>query len=175
MKQSELYDALVKILGDVTLSTRALTEQRTMSPLSAKQRAKPLRVLVAEDNVVNQKVALKQLQKLGYNADGVASGLEVITALERTAYDAVLMDCQMPEMDGYAATQQIRKQGNKVRIIAMTANAMEEDRKKCFQAGMDDYISKPVRLEDSIRSAGTRRTGPETASVQTVDCRKRRH
>jgi CheY-like chemotaxis protein len=148
VKQSDLNDALVNILGNVTLSPQSLAEQRIMSTALVKPQTKRLRVLVAEDNVVNQKIALKQLQKLGCNADGVASGIEAIAALDRIPYDAVLMDCQMPEMDGYAATQQIRKHGNKVRIIAMTANAMEDDRKKCFQAGMDDYISKPVRLGD---------------------------
>jgi CheY-like chemotaxis protein len=115
----------------------------------------PLRILLAEDNAVNQKVALRILQQMGYGADIANNGLEAIEALERRAYDVVLMDVQMPEMDGLEATQRIRStlpDALQPRIIAMTANAMQGDRDECFAAGMDDYISKPFKPVDVVRA-----------------------
>jgi CheY-like chemotaxis protein len=111
-----------------------------------------LRVLVAEDNVVNQMVALKILDKLGCLGEAVSNGQEALDALERGGYDLVLMDIQMPEMDGIAATQAIREResasGAHIPIIAMTAHAMAGDRERCLESGMDDYVSKPVRAPE---------------------------
>jgi PAS domain S-box-containing protein len=113
--------------------------------------AAQIRILLAEDNVVNQKVAIHLLDRIGYRADIAANGLEVLEALKRQSYDVVLMDVQMPEMDGLESTRRICREWpgkKKPRIIAMTANAMQGDREKCLEAGMDDYISKPVRREE---------------------------
>ncbi|MCK9566846.1 MAG: PAS domain S-box protein [Methanothrix sp.] len=111
--------------------------------------AKPLRILLAEDNAINQMVAIQMLKKLGYSADVAGNGLEVLQAIERQPYDVVLMDVQMPEMDGLVAAQEIRKLWPKgPRIIAITAYALKGDRERCLAAGMDDYISKPIVIEE---------------------------
>jgi CheY-like chemotaxis protein len=120
------------------------------SPKTTRSRTGPIRVLVAEDNAINQMVAKRFLEKLGCQTDIANTGNEALQALERAAYDLVLMDCQMPEMDGFEATGRIRErygsQQPRLPIIALTANAMEGDRTRCLEAGMDDYLSKPVTL-----------------------------
>lgn len=150
IKQSQLYEALVRTIR--TQPRRITTSLSLTPPINAQLgQQHPLRILLAEDNLVNQKVALQMLQRLGYRADRVANGLEVLQALSQQSYDVVFMDMQMPEMDGLEATRQICQrfpQSTRPRIIAMTANAMQGDREMCLNAGMDDYLSKPVRLEE---------------------------
>jgi two-component system, sensor histidine kinase and response regulator len=158
VKQSRLFDCLVNAMSE-TAAQSILTRYAVAAPVPSSSELNPqnekMRILLAEDNIVNQKVALGQLRKLRYRADSVANGLEVLAALQLAPYDIILMDCQMPEMDGYEATRAIRKHEQSlgedcpwkspVYIIAMTANAMQGDREKCLAMGMDDYISKPVR------------------------------
>src|SRR5215471_19704696 len=138
-----------------------------------------VRILVAEDSPLNQQIALKQLEKLGYQADAVSDGAQVLAALSSTPYDIILMDCQMPEMSGYEATWQVRNWEKEhpenstgrapVQIIAMTANNKEDNREKCLAAGMDDFINKPVQLPEleaavlrGLANRATARTTEET-------------
>lgn len=110
------------------------------------------RILVVDDSVMNQKLTVVQLQRLGFAADAVGNGVEAIAAFAQRPYDVVLMDCEMPQMDGYQATVEIRKREagtpRRIPIVAMTAHAAAKDRERCFTAGMDHYLPKPVRLDD---------------------------
>jgi signal transduction histidine kinase/DNA-binding response OmpR family regulator len=129
------------------------------------------RVLVADDNTVNQRVAVRMLERLGIRADVAANGLEAVRMVTELPYDAVLMDCQMPEMDGYAATAEIRRaerSGEHIAIIAMTAEALAGARERCLEAGMDDYITKPVKLEDLSGVIG--KWVVQTDAVESVRC-----
>ena len=151
IKQAHLYRALASALG---LSVeKATAPNQDIDPALAEHL--PLRILLAEDNMINQRVAMRLLQRLGYRADAVANGLEVLEALKRTPYDVVLMDVHMPDMDGLEATQQIVEQWSRherPRIIAITAAATRQDRDRCFEAGMDDYISKPIQIQELVEA-----------------------
>jgi len=165
VKQSHLRDCLAKILLPdespaaiaITNSGHSLSQNKTLdSELGIHF---PLRILIAEDNVVNQKVAVNVLKRLGYRADIAANGLEVLAALKRQTYDVILMDVQMPEMDGLEATKCIKTHWESINgevacpwIVAMTANAMQGDRQICLDAGMDDYLSKPIQTTKLINA-----------------------
>jgi CheY-like chemotaxis protein len=159
VSQSALFERLAGLIN----RTSEAKQRRHASQwsLPAVPRRPGGRVLLVEDNAVNQKVVLRILSKLGYAADAVANGLEAVDAIEHVPYNFILMDCQMPEMDGFEATAEIRRregergEGNRrhTPIIALTANAMKGDRERCLLAGMDDYLSKPIdprRLAEAL-------------------------
>jgi two-component system sensor histidine kinase/response regulator len=158
VRQSQLYDCLTNVIGQAAgapgsgvSSAHAPSKLLTGHALKEKKTMSNKLILLAEDNIVNRKVAVRQLLKLGYRADAVADGREALEALGRFPYDLVLMDCQMPEMDGYEATAEIRRREGDAKhtpVVAMTANALEGDRERCLAAGMDDYVSKPVKPEE---------------------------
>ena len=160
IKASPLHGALASILGD----TVGGTDEGATSVFDGQlATTHPLRILLAEDNVVNQKLAIRLLDKLGYRADVAGNGFEAIEALERQPYDLLLSDVQMPEMDGLEATRRILErwpEGERPWIVAMTAEAMSGDRERCLEAGMNDYLTKPIRVEDLV--AAIKRTGRRT-------------
>jgi CheY-like chemotaxis protein len=152
LKPSALYDALAGLFARTALSPKPETARPVMDAELGKQH--PLRILLAEDNAVNQKLALRILEQMGYRADVASNGIEAVESIERQVYDVILMDVQMPEMDGLDATRDIRELPavTQPHIIAMTANALEGDREMCLAAGMDDYISKPIRVNELVEA-----------------------
>jgi signal transduction histidine kinase/DNA-binding response OmpR family regulator len=155
LHQSQLFDTLIALLARETVAPRArpAPSKPAIDPAMAAQH--PLRILLAEDNVVNQKLALRLLSQMGYRADVASNGIEAIESIERQPYDVVLMDVQMPEMDGLEASRRITaklKPGERPRIVAMTANAMQGDREECLAAGMDDYVTKPIRVDALVEA-----------------------
>jgi two-component system sensor histidine kinase/response regulator len=163
VRQSQLFNCMMTVIAEAEAgsggggdrqSPRLITQHSLRlvpaSKIETKAAISKVRILIAEDNAVNQKVALSQLKSLGYAADVARNGREAVDAVEKHRYDVILMDCQMPEMDGFEATAEIRRlegDSNHTTIIAMTAHALEGEREKCLAAGMNDYISKPVKLE----------------------------
>jgi signal transduction histidine kinase/CheY-like chemotaxis protein len=163
VKASQLYNALLQALAE---QVQPAVEE--LVPESGTQARSSLRILLAEDNAVNQRVALRLLDQLGYGADVASNGLEALTALERQPYDVVLMDVQMPELDGLDASRRIVElwpAGSRPRIIAMTANAMPEDRAACLAAGMDDYVAKPIRPNELRVALGRARPLGDTRTA----------
>ena len=150
VKQDQLFSCLSRICRVPENPQKPVSSEIVTQYTLSEERLGKIRILLAEDNLINQKVALKTLTKLGYRADAVDSGRKAVDALQKHSYDLVLMDCQMPELDGYSATQEIRNPLSKVLnpnvpVIAMTAHAMTGDKEKCLKAGMNDYLSKPVK------------------------------
>ena len=198
VKQSQLYDCLTTVAG-----MQRVGKERPSAPIVTRHsisedQKRNIRILVAEDNVINQKVALHILENLGYRADAVANGHEAIEALEMIAYDLVLMDVQMPEMDGLEATRKIRTRekelkaeessklkaedgtalsafslqpsarSERVPIVAMTAHAMQGDKERCLEAGMDDYTTKPIDPEHLLEKVRTwTEQGKEASDIAT--------
>ena len=166
LKLSHLRDRLLETVGEPTDATAELVRSETS--------ARPLRILIAEDNEVNQKVALRLLERLGHQADVASNGREALVRLERAPYDLVLMDVQMPEMDGLDASRAICARwpaGQRPRIVAVTAEAMQGDREKCLAAGMEDYLVKPVTLDqlrDVLARSQPRRRDEEHPLDRTV-------
>ncbi len=148
VRASRLYEGLIRVINNHFDKNENIPQIPSNKPI---QYYSGIRVLLAEDNSINQHVSLRMLSKLGFKADAVANGLEVLQSIQNISYDLILMDCQMPELDGYEATTQIRaseKHNNKhIPIIALTAHTLKEDYKKCVDAGMDDYISKPFSIQ----------------------------
>jgi signal transduction histidine kinase/DNA-binding response OmpR family regulator len=160
IRQSQLFDTLMNLLADhdapappPAAAADGQLRKPQIDPTMGQRH--PLRILLAEDNAVNQKLALRLLQQMGYRADLASNGIEAVQAVRRQAYDVVLMDVQMPELDGLDATRQICKlmqPTERPRIVAMTANAMQGDREMCIAAGMDDYITKPIRVDRLVEA-----------------------
>ncbi len=184
VRESRLFDLITSVLEGAPASGFPGTEggvgrSRSVSATGRPTLAGP-RILLAEDNAINQKVALGQLEALGYTASVAGNGNEVLAACDREPYDIILMDCQMPELDGYEATRRLRLQERasglpnrpRVYIIAITASAMEGDREKCLEAGMDDYVSKPVEESDLVAALDRWRKRTQQTSAEAPSPRR---
>ncbi|MBN9692062.1 MAG: PAS domain S-box protein [Verrucomicrobia bacterium] len=180
VKQSQLFNVLLTIAQQTVANSPTAAEPSLPTGMEPKPTER-LRILVAEDHDINRRLAIFMLERLGYTADFVSDGNEAVESWQRFPYDVILMDCQMPMMDGYEATREIRRREailppntrRHVRIVAMTANAMQGDREKCLEAGMDDYVSKPVRMEALQAAlkrhlAADRSAGVEKAAVRSL-------
>jgi PAS domain S-box-containing protein len=173
LKASQLYDALLGILAEQGEQPPVVEPRAPVAAVDGdKAEMSSLRILLAEDNPMNQHVALLLLERLGYRADVASNGLEALETLERQPYDVVLMDVQMPELDGLEASRRICERwpaDARPRIIAMTANAMREDRDACFAAGMDDYVAKPIRPDELAEALRRSRPLRETREASGTD------
>jgi CheY-like chemotaxis protein len=179
---SDLFNALVDVAA---MGAGAAAGTPRAAETAAPTRSDPppatstgRKVLVVEDNLINQKVVSRMLQNFGCEAEVAGNGAEALKALDRARYDLILMDCQMPEMDGYQATAEIRRRDNgqqRIPIVALTAHAMQGDREKCLAAGMDDYLSKPI--DPKALTSLLRRWGltPDKDGAQTVEAGKPKH
>ena len=186
VKQSQLFDMLVSVLTDVDETTSASSPGQDADGSTIKLGERhPLRILLAEDNTVNQQIAILVLESMGYRADVASNGLEAVESVRSLPYDLVLMDVQMPEMDGLEATRRIRAEHaspdgtpGTVRIVAMTANAMEGDREACLAAGMDDYLAKPIRPEElaaALEAAPRRASADGSEQTEPADAPRTNH
>jgi CheY-like chemotaxis protein len=148
IRQSDLFDSILTVLGESLKEGEAITVTRH----TLRENSRHLKILLTEDNLVNQKLGSRVLEKRGHTVKIANNGLEALAILEEEYFDLVLMDIQMPEMDGFEATEAIRKKeketGNHIPIIAMTAHAMKGDKEKCIEKGMDGYVSKPIKAEE---------------------------
>jgi len=179
VKRSHLYNCLASVAGFQTTAGRSERRPFVTQHVLPSRGRRRLRVLVAEDNAVNQRVAVQVLQKMGHRADAVANGKEAVEALRLVPYDLVLMDCQMPEMDGFDATEAIRNPASGVRnpripVIALTAHAMKGDRERCLAAGMNDYVAKPIHPAELSATIARQMAGRESADLEDTTTVSRR-